>query len=282
MIIYTNGCSHSENIHGNYSWANVVSKSLIRDFNYVSWLDIKDFYDFKYKKDALFNFAETSKGNDKIFYDTLEFISQCKSSNIKPDYFIIQWSGPSRFFRYNYNESIELYNPGDDIDDTVKFHFEPIASTITLHYMISLQEIFKNWGVDWYFINYMELDSNLSKHTLNQLDISKCISFSNEHHPLYDGFRNPMRMYGYVRDANGHPSYFGCWYIACKVLKKLDIEPIGFFDSLMVIDPSKKTTSIKDINLYGDFISKKSLKLNWVEIGEGTEKQKNDIRKTLF
>ena len=33
-----------------------------------------------------------SKGNDKIYHETIEFISRCKNNNIKPNLIVIQWS----------------------------------------------------------------------------------------------------------------------------------------------------------------------------------------------
>jgi len=276
MIIYVNGCSHSENITHRYSWSQVLRKSIMRDLEINNNSDVLN---FNLKSNILYNFSETSKGNDKIFYETLEFISKCKNHNKKPKLFVIQWSGPSRFFRYNYNDKFELFNPADAIDSN--FNFEPIASNITLHYMISLQEIFKKWGVDYYFINYMELDSNISEESLNQLDLDKCISFNSNTHPLFDGFRNLMRYHGYSRDGNGHPNFYGHWYIANKILEKIDIEPVGFFDSLILCDKNVKP-SIKDVYFFSDMVSRKTAKIEWKGLGEGGEYEKNDIRNTLF
>lgn len=274
MIIYTNGCSHSENMEGGYSWPRVLSNSLRVDYDNLS-----NYFDVKIKDNTCYNFAETSKGNDLIFYQTIEFINKCKNQNIKPHLFVIQWSGPSRYFKYKTDDINELYNPSDDIQ-TGQFHFEPGASNITLHYMISLQEIFNKWEVDYYFINYMELDRDVSKESLKQLDLSKCISFDNNSHPLFDGFRNLIRRRGYSRDGNGHPNYYGHWYITLRVLDKLKCEPMGFFDSIYL---SNINPSLEMVYFYSDFMMDRQLvKSKYKKLGEGGEFEKNNMRKSLF
>ena len=274
MIIYTNGCSHSENMGNGYSWPKVLANSLRLDYDNLS-----NYFDVKIKDNTCYNFAETSKGNDLIFYQTIEFINSCKNQNIKPNLFVIQWSGSSRYFKYKTKKSYDLYNPSDDVEKG-QFHFEPGASNVTLHYMISLQEIFNKWGVGYYFINYMELDKNISKESLHQLDISKGISFDDNSHPLFDGFRNLIRKKGFNRDGAGHPNYFGHWYIALQVLDKIKCEPMGFFDSIYL---AKIKPSLDVVYFYGDFMMDRAdAKSKYIELGEGGEFEKNNIRKSIL
>ena len=278
MIIYTNGCSHTLNLWSEYSWSNIVGKSILSSIDYISTEGIDD---IKIKNHTLYNLADSGKGNDKIYHETIEFISRCKNNNVKPNLIIIQWSGPSRFYRYTFENKISFYNPSSDVEKN--FHFEPTASSITLFYMVSLQEILNNWGVKYFFLNYMELDKQIeTTDTIKQLDLNNCISFDESTHPLYDGFRKLMRKRGFVRDGNGHPNFYGAWLIAKKILDKLNINILGFFESLKQMTPYPLPT-ISAIKYYDDFlIAKSKTQKLWESLDEGGENEKKDSRKTIF
>jgi len=278
MIIYTNGCSHTINLWSEYSWSNIVGKSILSSIDYISTEGIDD---IKIKNHTLYNLADSGKGNDKIYHETIEFISRCKNNNVKPNLIIIQWSGPSRFYRYTFENKISFYNPSSNVGEN--FHFEPTASSITLFYMVSLQEILNNWGVKYFFLNYMELDKQIeTTDTIKQLDLNNCISFDESTHPLYDGFRKLMRKRGFVRDGNGHLNFYGAWLIAKKILDKLNINILGFFESLKQMTPYPLPT-ISAIKYYDDFlITKSKTQKLWESLDEGDENEKKDSRKTIF
>ena len=42
MIIYTNGCSHTINLWKEYSWSNILGKSILSSIDYISTQGIDD------------------------------------------------------------------------------------------------------------------------------------------------------------------------------------------------------------------------------------------------
>ena len=286
MLIYVNGCSHSIGIRQTYSWSSILIKSICRDgyyFNSNSVDDIKLVLD----RNVLYNFSDSGKANDMIYYETLEFLSKCKAKNTKPDYVFIQWSGPSRVTRQNYEGDTIFLGPGDN--DINILSFEPFASRRTVSYMFSLQEILKSMDIEYYFCNYMELDLGIKKyHLTNEIDFEKFISFNEESHPMFDGFRNLMRKYGYCSDANGHPNFFGHWYISNKFLEKLNVAnlDVGFMESFMICHDKLPYYSNKVYNMvsyYDDNMIPRSRTKNlWKKIGEASEEIKNKFRKSIL
>ena len=129
----------------------------------------------------------------------------------------------------------------------------------------------------------MELDKQIeTTDTIKQLDLNNCISFDESTHPLYDGFRKLMRKRGFVRDGNGHPNFYGAWLIAKKILDKLNINILGFFESLKQMTPYPLPT-ISAIKYYDDFlITKSKTQKLWESLDEGDENEKKDSRKTIF
>lgn len=295
-MIYVNGCSHSIGI-SKYSWSYVLGNSLFRSFSYMAHkgLDEDNSINFITNKNSVYNFSDSGKGNDTIFHETIEFLSKCKQNNIKPDYIFVQWSGPSRMARQDAMGNIIFINPGNLIEKEF-INFEPHASRTTLSYIYSLQEILKKENIEYSFCCYMELDKGIKKYSVyDSIDLTKFITFDNVSHPMFDGFRNKMRINGFVLDAAGHPNYYGHWFIANKFLEKINIPNlnVGFFELILpLITDAKSSYPIfksthfeKILSFYeDDMLNRNSVKeLTLTELLiDGEEDEKNDIRKTIF
>ena len=286
MIIYVNGCSHSIGVNKTYSWSYVFGKSICRDIQYINNRGLNELKYIDTTKNVLYNFADSSKGNDLIFFETIEFLNKCKTQKVKPDYVFVQWSGPSRFAKQSYDGSMELYTPGDD--DIELLSFEPFASNRTLYFISALQDILNQMEIEYSFGCYMELDGESeTSETYKTIDLSKFISFDEFSHPIFDGFRNQMRTNGYVVDGNGHPSFFGHWYMANKFLEKIQLDNCnyGFAESVDDYNHGLKLNPIELVMFYDDFmLSKASTKKMSLKnkLTEGGETEKNDIRKSIF
>lgn len=293
MIIYVNGCSHSIGI-SKYSWSYALGNSICRDFNYKpnKGIDEIDSVDYNPNQNSVYNFSDSGKGNDMIFYETIEFISKCKLNNIKPDYIFIQWSGPSRIAKQLYDGSIQLYTPADN--DVTLLNFEPFASRTTISYIYSLQELLKKENIEYSFCCYMELDMDITQYSVyHNIDLDRFISFDNTTHPIFDGFRNKMRINGFVIDGAGHPNYYGHWFLCNKFLEKININnlDVGFFELILPLIgdgsyPNFETKYHSYItSFYDDFMvnknTVKALSLKEV-LKEGSQTEKNDIRKSLL
>lgn len=313
MIIYTNGCSHSIGINGGYSWSYIISKSFFKDGKYIrknnsdKYSDIQVINSIKNKHNLvifkettdeneslrnhdildtnyniLYNAAESGKGNDLIYFQTLEYLSECKAKNIKPDYVFIQWSGANRISLQNTPHTLNMYTPANT---TNNLNFEPYGSLKTISYILSLQEILKSMDVEYYFCCYMELSERIKLYKIyEQIDLSKFITFDTESHPLFSGFRNLMRKKGYVIDGNGHPNYFGHWFLANKFLEKIDVDnlDIDFYNHLTMLLKGRKDF-VKLVNYYTDnMIPKNRTKSLWKKLGEATEEIKDTFRKSIF
>lgn len=313
MIIYSNGCSHSIGVSQAYSWSYVISKSFFKDGKYIrknnsdKYSDIQVINSIKNKHNLvifkettdeneslrnhdildtnyniLYNAAESGKGNDLIYFQTLEYLSECKAKNIKPDYVFIQWSGANRISLQNTPHTLNMYTPANT---TNNLNFEPYGSLKTISYILSLQEILKSMDVEYYFCCYMELSERIKLYKIyEQIDLSKFITFDEESHPLFDGFRNLMRKSGYVMDGNGHPSYFGHWFLANKFLEKINVDnlDIDFYKHIFSIQ-AKKTDFLNTLTFYTEQkISRKKTKSFWKKLGEATEEVKKSLIKQLF
>lgn len=285
MLIYVNGCSHSIGVRETYSWSYVLGKSICRDIKYDNHYGIDELTNVDTNTNILYNFADSGKGNDLIFHETIEFISKCKNENTKPDYIFIQFSGSNRLAKQRYDGQMQLLTPAETeyIDE---LNFEPYASKTTLSYILSLQELFKSMNIEYFFCCYMELDNSIiNSPILNQIDLTKFISIDSSTHPILGGFRNKMRYNGYIMDGNGHPSFYGHWFIANKFLDKLNINnlDIGFFESLKLVHSKSNFNKLKLVNWYDDFmITKRMVKSNYKKLDEGTEEDKVKLKRSIF
>jgi hemerythrin-like domain-containing protein len=125
MLLYVNGCSHTEGHHleQKYTWSNLVKESLGVSYN-------------------LINDAKCGAGNDYILHQSLESISKLINENKKPNLVIIQWSSPYRRLHSTHIGVEKFVNTFDNSEYGVKF--EPMASKHTLHYIYLLQQFLKD------------------------------------------------------------------------------------------------------------------------------------------
>lgn len=283
MLIYVNGCSHSIGVNQSYSWSYVLGKSICRDIRYVNNHGLDELGDIDTNNTVLYNFSDSGKGNDLIFFETIEFLNKCRNQKVVPDYVLIQWSGPSRFAKQSYDGSMELFTPSDS--DIELLSFEPFASNRTLYFISALQDILNQMNVEYSFCCYMDLDvGSTNSETFNNIDLTKFIKFG-ESHPILGGFRNDMRSNGYIIDAAGHPSYFGHWFLANKFLEKLNIpnSDYGFYESLTNFN--NNLHMIKTIMFYQDSMLDRGKVVMYSrnnKLNEGSKSEKTDIRKSLF
>ena len=285
MTIYVNGCSHTIGVSNKYSWSYIIGNSISRKINYIVGNNQKKYYeevDYGTNQNNLYNFSDSAKGNDTIFYETLEFLSKCKLNNFKPNYVFIQWSGPNRIARQDVFENMIFNTPGDDADVI----FEPHASRTSLSYIFCLQEILKSMDIEYYFCCYMDFDKKCQQYPMfDSIELDKFISFDNTSHPILDGFRNMMRKKYLALDGAGHPSYLGHYFIANKFLEKINIDSVGFFELLPSLNEVYPPNIVKKpfdfVDYYTDTMIDKS-DINNSKLREGTESEKNNIRKTIF
>jgi len=288
MLIYSNGCSHSIGIGSHFAWSQIVSKGISKSSNYLIDIYLKNFNTFD--SNTFYNFADSGKGNDLIFIETLQFLNKCKNQGIKPDYVFIQWSGPSRFATQKYDGTLKMFTPSDD--DIELLSFEPFASERTLSFIYALQEIFIKENIEYYFCCYMDLDKSILDSTIyKNIDLSKFISFDKNSHPMLDGFRIKMIEKGYVLDANGHPSFFGHYYLANKFLDIMNVPniSIGFFETLpprnRIVFGKLLKTELHFITYYMDNMLSKKKAIEYTKNGilkHGSREEKNEIRKSLL
>lgn len=287
MIIYVNGCSHTIGVSGVYSWSYIIGKSISKKIKYDTQKNISKIL-YSYNQNTLYNVSDSGKGNDMIFYETIEFLSNCKLNNIKPNYVFIQWSGPSRVAKQDVFGNMVLHTPADEEKQNVIF--EPHASRTSLSYIFSLQEILKSMDIDYYFCCYMDFDKDSQKYPMfNSIDLERFISFDNEIHPILGGFRDMMRKKYLVLDGAGHPSFLGHYFIANKFLEKINIESVGFFEILPSMNDVYPPNSVKlpfdFVDYYTDnMINKRRVKelVEAEELKEGGEVEKNNIRKSFL
>ena len=288
MLIYVNGCSHSIGL-GRYSWSYVLGKSICRDIRYINNHGLNQLKHIDTDNNVLYNFADSAKGNDMIFFETIEFLNKCRNQGVIPDYVFIQWSGPSRFAKQSYDGSIKLLTPSDD--DIKLLSFEPFASNRTLYFISALQDILTKMNVEYSFCCYMELDMQIqNSETFKHIDLTNFIQFDNTTHSIFNGFRNSMRHNGFIVDAAGHPSFFGHWFLANKFLEKIKLPNCnyGFIESINIgsefihgidLPPTQMIMFYQDTMLSKEKVKSLTIKH---ELKEGSEGEKNSIRKSIL
>ena len=256
MILYSNGCSHTA-VKENAA-AHIFFDSLWMTKRYHE-IGVSDFYcnrirmeegakfedsknDWKKIKSALenkgalhFHHADHGKNNQRIFIETIDFVSRLINENKKPDFCIIQWSGPNRKLDFNY-ESTYTYdyseyndtfthsvnvNPHDYSDKGLLV--EPFASKTTLQYMFMLQNFFVSYDIEYAFIPYMELQKDeFLQAEYNLLDKSKFTT-----NPFI-GHRNNFRKRNLVTDFNGHPNLIAGNYLTEKLYEIFNLGEYDF------------------------------------------------------
>ena len=186
------------------------------DFDIITKLRTSD--------NGIISLSFDGKSNQTIFLETIEYINKCISNDSKPDYVVIQWSGPSRTLNcipntYATYEWIEA-TPMDNTEYGVLI--EPFASLQTLMYIYNLQTFLKSHNINYTFMCYMELDSSVTKlDTFNLIDLNNFISYEDSH-PILDGFINNFKERGWVADTAGHPSSKASKYMAGKIKEHIN------------------------------------------------------------
>lgn len=227
MIIYTNGCSHTAGhcMKRAKTWPNIVMKSIIGNESYsnnVSYSSIKP------NSNILYNQALHGAGNDYIFHKSLESIGGLISSGNKPDYVIIQWSGPNRRLHSTPDGGYLFVNPHDNTELGVLF--EPMGSEHTLHYMFALQEFLKKHNIPYLFFNYMELYKLIKKSTIyNLIDLNNVLDFGGDIN-MFTGLINFFKENNMNCDEGGHPNKSGNYFIGKAVTQKLGYKCISYSD----------------------------------------------------
>ena len=256
MILYSNGCSHTA-VKENAA-AHIFFDSLWMTKRYHE-IGVCDLYcnrvrmdhgepfgnsknDWKTIKSALenkgalhFHHADHGKNNQRIFIETIDFVSKLINENKKPNFCIIQWSGPNRkldfdyksSYTYDYSEYNDMFthslnvNPHDYSKKGLLV--EPFASKTTLQYMLMLQYFFVSYGIEYAFIPYMELQKDdILQAEYNLLDKSKLTT-----NPFI-GHRNNFRKRNLVIDFNGHPNLIAGNYLTEKLYEIFDLGEYDF------------------------------------------------------
>jgi hypothetical protein len=223
MILYTNGCSHTAGgcFKQIYSWPNLIMKSIMELKTYATNpLNT----DFKKNSKILYNQARHGGGNDFIFHKSLETITSLIQNNNKPDYVIIQWSGPNRRL-HSLPDGYLFVNPWDNTELGVKF--EPYGSEHTIHYMFSLQEFLKKNQINYLFFNYMALDTSIKKTSIYaEIDTDRFLNFGMGDDILFNGLIDFLKSKNMCCDSQCHPNHEGIYLICQEIANKLGIDLI--------------------------------------------------------
>jgi len=204
MILYVNGCSHTEGHHleKKYIWPNLLKETLGNSYE-------------------LINDAMCGAGNDHILHQSLESISKLINQNKKPNLVIIQWSSPYRRLHCTIDGIEKFINSDDNSEYGLKF--EPMASKHTLHYMYVLQQFLKDNDINYLFFNYFGIEKEVKDlEIFNQIDFENFITFDIDN-VLYSGIINFMKEKKFTFDKPGHPNEIGHSYICNSILSKLNI-----------------------------------------------------------
>lgn len=251
MKIFINGCSHSaigdteivstknrlvplQSLR--QSWITKLSADLsIR--NLYSKISSKPFFSKAYDgfRDVLESFlqinsdefiltlAEDGKGNDSIFMDTMSTLYNFKKLNIKLDFVVVQWSGPSRRLVsgpesqvYQFSTPHEYFEYGVNL--------EPAGSFITINNMMILQNYLKDNNINYTFLNYFPLDKQLiDSYAFKELDLSKFLVYK-KNHPIFDGWIDSIKKDGLSIDKHGHPNEDLQVIISNKVREQINLK----------------------------------------------------------
>lgn len=223
MILYTNGCSHTAGgcFKQLYSWPHIIMKSIL---NLKTYSTNPQKTNFNSDSNVLYNEALHGAGNDYIFHKSLETISSLIENNNKPNYVVIQWSGPNRRIHALPNGYV-FVNPWDYSDYGVKF--EPFGSEHSLHYIFSLQEFLKKNEINYLFFNYMSLDSSIQTTSVfKQLDLNRFLDFGMGNNIIFTGLIDFLKSKNMCCDNQGHPNHDGNYFICQEISKKFGIDLI--------------------------------------------------------
>lgn len=246
MLVYTNGCSHSANrgtgwpvqlmtaLCGYRNYSHHEMNAFMNNIFEVSVDWVEKFSELKKQIEKpvhnLIDSADHGKNNQKIYIETIDWVTRLMKINKKPHLVVIQWSGPERKLDYDYDEALtydydkhkEIFHHSIDINPHDSFSRglipEPLASKMTIQYMLLLQTFLKSHNIEYAFIPYMELQNDtFVQPELRYLDRRKLTT------DLFEGHRNDFRKRCIVQDYNGHPNLISSNEIVDKVLDILNL-----------------------------------------------------------
>ena len=229
MVVYTNGCSHSQDLFmceesksRKFTWPRIFMDKLVKEYAYLRY-DYENLIN-RYgpqnfvEKDVhniLVNDAADGAGNDYIFHTTLKNVTKLIEIGKKPDYIIIQFSSPNRRYTFD-GDGNKFVNPHDYSNLHELLLHEPVASEHTFNYIFSLQEILKKWEINYRFFLYFRLETSLSTNVLmKSIETDKIVNINDT--KAIDGLLDYFKTKSYNRDEQGHPNDFGVKTIVEKV-----------------------------------------------------------------
>jgi hypothetical protein len=274
MIILFNGCSHSEGagVPNTQTWSNIVFRSIFRSGKFIAIresvnqnmtaykkLEFLRSFNLENESDPIgISLARSGKGNDAILYETIEAIEHLKSINKKPKLVCIQWSGPNRRVIQHISRYEEVYyvNPNDGSPNLIPM--EPLASKQSITYIKCLETYLKSNNIDYIFIPFMEFDPDdnyKSTKTYKSLDFEKIIISNGE----FGKFRLNFLKNNLAIDSVGHPSALANWIMAGKIVEKLNLNVIGFFDFFKITSDSSNNHKKIGSNIRIEYIQNTKL-----------------------
>jgi len=287
MILYSNGCSHSRGactLDIRDSHPLITMSSLVGKDNYkiLQYDQINpNPYTFSNHHEIISKIKKNNhylvyqphfgKSNERIFFESINFLYECIQNKLNIDYSVIQWSGVNRTISSrpsdqppNYCDLVDV-NPHDNSELGLKF--EPWASASTLQYMKILQSLYEKYNVEYVFIPYMEVGSDV----FDKYPISKNLDLSRfTIHPTV-GHRNEFRKKCLVCDAHGHPSQLGSY-----ILSSMTLDLFGLNNSLIGIYDYYGDRFYSDVYKKHHGIS--WIKENYNKLGDATEAIINKFR----
>lgn len=238
MILYVNGCSHSDDIwqkedkedNGLFVWSYRLFKNFTSNFEYYRIIgdefNVRPFIinnneskvkinkSSKIVTDTLINDSVSGSGNDRIFHITLESLTKLIESGNKPDLVVLQWTGVNRRESCDIDGTPIFITPHDNLDYHLKF--EPMGTTHTAHYIFTLQEFLKKNDINYRFFTYMGMDNIIKTLSVyEKINFDKFVDFGNE--TIYNGLIDLIKENGYNRDEQGHPNEKGAKFISDKI-----------------------------------------------------------------
>ena len=233
MLIYTNGCSHSDNHPSpekTFVWPNQLMSGFTKSFNYyhqqsfilpLTLSEIKTL-----NKNFLINGGISGASNDHIFHKSLESICQLIEIDKKPDFVIIQWSGPNRREHCLLDGKSVFVNLKDNLQYHLKY--EPMGSKHTIHYVYCMQKFLIDHDIPFYFFNYMAFDYTIRELEIyKKIDTDRFIDFGLKERTLFVGLIDFLKERDFTRDEQGHANELGNKFIAEKIMEKIKNDPLN-------------------------------------------------------
>lgn len=298
MLVYANGCSHSANrgtgwpvqlmnaLCGYKNFSHHELNAFMNNIFEVSVDWVEKFSEIKEQIEkpvhSLIDSADHGKNNQKIYIETIDWVTRLMKINKKPHLVVIQWSGPERKLDYDYDEAItydydkhkEIFHHSIDVNPHDSFNRglipEPLASKMTIQYMLLLQTFLKSHDIEYAFIPYMKLQNdNFVQPELRYLDRRKVTT------DLFEGHRDDFRKRGLVEDYNGHPNLISSNEIVDKVLDILNLSEFKTGYGVLEME-----NALKHYRNNNEMFKK--IKKNYDKLNDGEESVLNKLLKPLF